>query len=181
MDFPLEEGNTRPATELYLVTRTRNATRTNLYKLRGTLSLSLSLPPLPAAPPPPPSTPTGPHPISRNYRKLSKSRIEFLRFQVGRKFSVIDVCCLYTSRNIVNFRNLFETLENTNYREKVFDIYWILFEGIFDSKSVELSNSETLNFEENSFEYYEFFRVTCSRLIFFFFSLMWSDCVNVNS
>lgn len=49
MDFPLQEGNTRPAAELYLVTWTRNATLSNLYKLRGTFSFPDRSPRLPAS------------------------------------------------------------------------------------------------------------------------------------
>lgn len=107
MDFPLEEGNTRPATELYLVTRTRNATRTNLYKLRGTLSLSFSSPSSSSCSPPS-STP-----LRRNYRNFRKSKIEFLRFRIRNEvFGYYRNACvvfIYSSNiNVINYTR-FET------------------------------------------------------------------------
>lgn len=147
MDFPLEEGNTRPATELYLVTRTRNATRTNLYKLRGTLSLF----PLFLLLPPPVS-------LTCSLETIETFQIKDWISQISdwkKVFSYRCVLFIYITEyyKFSTYSKLSKI--NMNYRKKVFDIYIyrILFEWIFDSKLVELLNSKTLNSEESNFEY----------------------------
>lgn len=176
MDFPLEEGNTRPATELYLVTRTRNATRTNLYKLRGTLSL------FPLHPAPPTNVP---FPLPRNYRNFPNQGLNFSDFGLEESFQSSDACCIYPS-NIINFRlETFENMNSRNYRKKF---------SIYISNIIRVNfwfeTCRTFKFENVKFrwkfwicECYEFFGVTCSRnkeinLFSLFWSvyLMWVNC-----
>lgn len=140
MDFPLEEGNTRPATELYLVTRTRNATRTNLYKLRGTLSHSFSSPSSSSCSPPS-STP-----LRRNYRNFRKSRIEFLGFRIRNEvFGYYRNACvvfIYSSNiNVINYIRF----ENMNYRKKVLSIEYYSNEFLIRNFRKEYTKNIQLN------------------------------------